>query len=95
MAAFREAGGMLLHSLCHGFIDDTEFLLLYNLNTSHNPDFPYWHYEPFQFDNLSEAECMAEFRFYRNDVYLLAEVLQISEQVVCYNGTKLRHCVFF
>ena len=98
MAAFREAREMLLHSLCQGFIDDTEFLLLYNLNTSHNPDFPYWHYEPFQLDNLSEGECMAEFRFYRNDVYLLAEVLQIPEQVVCYNGTKVAKiealCIF-
>ena len=26
-------------------IDDEEFLLLYDINKSKNPDFPYWNYE--------------------------------------------------
>ena len=70
-------------------IDDEEFILLYDLNRSHNPDLPYWNYENFDLDNLSDEECKAEFRFFKNDIYNLQEVLNIPEEIVCYNGLKV------
>ena len=98
MAAFRDVREMLLLSLYEGFIDETEFLLLYDVNLSQNPDFPYWTYGPFELNHMNDAECMAEFRFYKNDIYRLTETLHIPAYVVCYNGTKVSKiealCIF-
>ena len=89
MAALRDARELLLLLFCENHIDDVEFMLLYDINASRNPDFPYWQYQPFQLDSLSDAECMAEFRFYRHDIYTLADLFQIPTHVICYNGTKV------
>ena len=98
MASFRETRDILLHSYCSDLINETEFSLLYDLNKSHNPDFPYWKYPKFDLDAFSEAECKAEFRFYKNDIFTLADLLQIPEKVVCYNGTVVHKteatCIF-
>ena len=56
------------------------------MNRSKNPDFPYWNYERFELDELTNAECNAEFRFYKNDIYKLADALQLSDEFVTYNG---------
>ena len=32
---------------------------------------------------------MAEFRFFKNDIYRLSDTLQLPENIVCYNGTKV------
>ena len=48
-------------------IDDQEFFLLFNLNTSKNPDFN-WTYGHFDFDSLPNADCVAEIRFEKNDI---------------------------
>ena len=55
------------------------------MNTSKNPDFPYWQYDPFDLDDLCDDECKAEFRFLKNDIHLLKDVLQVPDEVVCYN----------
>ncbi|CAH3024094.1 unnamed protein product, partial [Porites evermanni] len=67
-------------------INDEEFVLLYDINTAKSPDFPYWNYEAFELDNMSDDECQAEFRFYKNDVCDLMEVLGFPETFTCYNG---------
>lgn len=98
MASFRDAREMLLYANYANFIDDTEFLLLYDCNTSHNPDFPYWKSQEFDLDKMSDAECKAEFRFYKNDIYNLADLTAIPENVVCYNRSKIpkleAFCIF-
>ena len=98
MAALRDVRDLLLLSFCEEYIDETEFFLLYNLNLSSNPDFPYWTYEPFELQSLNDAECMAEFRFFKNDIYRLSDTLQLPENIVCYNGTKVNKieglCIF-
>ena len=63
--------------------------LLYDLNTSKTPDFPYWDYLEFDLDKLSDDECKAEFRFLKNDIYSLHEVLQLPEDIYCYNRLKV------
>ena len=50
-------------------IRDEEFALLYDVNSSKNPDFPYWNYQQFDLDLMTDAECFTEFIFYRNDIY--------------------------
>ena len=88
MNTFREAREALL--LAHGenIITDEDYFLLNDLNTSKNLDFPYWQHDSFELDVLTDAECKSEFRFYRNDIYRLAEVLNIPEEIVCYNRSK-------
>ena len=88
-SSFREARDALLISYTNNIIDDCEFALLYDCNTSHNPDFSYWKYDSFDLEKLSDAECKAEFRIYRNDIYLLADLLNIPDQLICYNRTKV------
>lgn len=85
MAKLRDTRDCLLLSFDQNIIDDEEFILLYGMNSSKNPDFPYWRYEPFDLDCLSDEECKAEFRFWKNDIYLLKEVMQLPDEIICYN----------
>ena len=47
---------------------------------------------------MTDAECFTEFRFYRNDIYRLAEALAIPEEISCYNRSIFNgiesFCVF-
>ena len=61
--------------------------LYFSVNKSKNPDFPYWRYPAFDLDLLNEDECIANFRFKKNDIFLLKD-LQISNDAICYNRTK-------
>ena len=63
--------------------------MLQYINTKKGPDFPYWNYEAFELDMMSDDECQAEFRFYKNDVYNLKEVLNLPEEFICYNGLTI------
>ena len=86
MATFREAREALLFAYQDGSIDDTEFALLYDLNSSENLEFPYWKYGRFDLDSMTDDECKAEFRFFKNDIYLLGENLNIRDTMKCPNG---------
>ena len=74
-----------------GSIDDTEFALLYDLNSSENLEFPYWKYGRFDLDSMTDDECKAEFRFSKNDIYVLGEVLYIPDIMKCPNGVLITH----
>ena len=39
--------------------------------------------------DMSDEECQAEFRFYKNDVSYLMEVLGFPETFTCYNGSTV------
>ena len=58
----REARDALLFAYQDGSIDDTEFALLYDLNSSGNLEFPCWKYGRFDLDSMTDDECKAEFR---------------------------------
>ena len=68
------------------------------MNTSKNPDFPYWNYGAFDLDQLTDVECKTEFRFHKQDIYNLADVLNIPDEITCYNGIKVASiealCIF-
>ena len=61
-------------------------------------DFPYWEHDFFKQDCLTGTECKSEFRFYRNEIYRLAEVLDIPEKIICYDRSKVdgieAFCIF-
>ena len=85
MPKLREIRNCLL--LCHDQkrIGDEKLIFLYDLNRSKNPDFPYWRYDRFDLDRLSDDESKAELRFLKSDIYNLQEVLGIPEEIKCYN----------
>ena len=75
----------MLISHSQNLINDEEFMLLYNINTSKNPDLPYWKYDNFDLENLTDDKCQAEFRFYKNDIYFIQEALQIPDEIIFSN----------
>ena len=38
---------------------------------------------------MSEADCWADFRLYRHDIYRLAELLNLPDKIVCYNRSTV------
>ena len=52
-------------------------------------ELPYYNYDYFELDKLSDDECLVEFRFLKNDVYQLAEAPDLPEEMECYNGVKV------
>ena len=67
-------------------IDDMEYQLLYNVNRVNRPslEIPYWQYQRFDLDTMTNDECKVEFRFKKNDIYDLVNILLIPE-IVTYN----------
>ena len=84
MPALRDVRNALLISYAFDLIDDYEFSVLFDINRSKNPDFPYWNYN-FDLERLNDDECKAEFRYFKNDIYVLKNVLQIPDTFVCRN----------
>ena len=85
MPGFRENRIAILEAYTNNTINDEEFLLLYDLNRSTNLEIPYWNYDEFDLDNMSNDECKAEFRFLKNDIYTLYDVINLPEQIKCSN----------
>ena len=77
MAMFEDFRLLLVLYNDANLISDEDFLLLYEMFMSKNPNFPYHEYSRFDLDNMSEPECKAEFKFNKNDLPVLAEALQI------------------
>ena len=61
MATFKEAREALLFAYQDGSTDDTEFALLYDLNSSENREFPYWMHGRFDLDSMTHDECKLSF----------------------------------
>ena len=85
MPRLRDVRNCLLLSHALNLINEEEFLLLYDINSSKNPDLPYWQYSNFDLESMNDDECKAEFRFLKNDIYILQELLGIPDEYRCYN----------
>ena len=70
-------------------IDELEYALLYDANKPRNPDIPYFVYDEFNLNSMTDDECKTEFRFYRNDIFNLIDVLRIPPELTCNNGVKV------
>ena len=89
MPSFCETREALLLTYDQQFINDGEFVLLYDLNTSNNPYYPHWNYNGFNLDNLTDDGCKTDLRFYRSDVYRQASVMNILEQIKAPNRSTI------
>ena len=63
MASLRATLEALLFAYCEEWLDDMEYLVLNELNTSENLDFSYDSYDQFNLNDMDEAECIAELHF--------------------------------
>lgn len=70
-----------------GIIDEEEFLLLYEENTSKNPSFGNEDYNKFDFNSIDPATSKADFRVEKNDLSMLKEALNIPDQIVCHQSS--------
>ena len=83
MVSFYEITDLAVLSYRTNFLNDAEFLLLYNSYSS----LPYHLYPEFDLQNFNEDECLTEFRFKKADIPRLARALQIPDVIRCYQGT--------
>lgn len=83
MNSFKDARDMALISHSRGIITDEELLLLLEENTSRNPEFSYDVYERFNLEDMEEPECKSEFRFEKQDIPIVADVLGLPEKFKC------------
>lgn len=56
MTSFRDVQSLLLLSHGSNFVEDEEFLILYDLFEPRNPDFPHKVYAKFDLDEMAESE---------------------------------------
>ena len=81
--AFKNVQNLLSINYSDGFINDDEFVVLYDLYASKNLDFHNESYAPFDLEELDESESLVEFRFGKRDIRILRDVLQIPETITC------------
>ena len=87
MASFKKTREMIVTAYAEKLLTDEEFLFLYEANKPDNLELPYYEYEEFNLENISEAECKTEFRFERGDIERLADVLQLPPTFECPQGS--------
>jgi len=85
--SLKQVRAALVDNYVNDVIDDEEFCLLYEANQSKNPDFSYEEYGRFSLDDIEDAECQAEFRFRKRDIYHLAEEMDIPDSFRCDQGS--------
>ena len=68
MPSFKDARDLSLLLYLEGMIDEDEFTMLHNLNTSGNSPYPYENYERFHLEDKDSYECKAEFR--KKEIFL-------------------------
>ena len=78
----KSARDALLFCYADDFIDDEEFVLLYDANWSREL-YPYRNVERFNFDNLDNTQCLADFRFEKEHILRLTQALGITRKVIC------------
>ena len=61
--AFKDVRNLLLIGRNDAFIDDDEFVFLYDLYAPKNPDFPYDSYTPFDLEELDQRIQMVRDAF--------------------------------
>ncbi|CAH3172856.1 unnamed protein product [Porites lobata] len=97
--SFEDARNVLLIAYVDGFLDDEEFIVLYDYYQPVNPSFPYWNFDPFCLDVFDSCECEAHFRVAKDDIPMLLKALRIptvsKKQRVVYNGHKRVHALKF
>ena len=87
MVSWKELRELIVLYYDMTVLDDAEFLLLYDLYSPQNLDLPCDLYPHFDLQNLTEDECVAEFRFRKTDIPRLSQALRIPDVIICHQGT--------
>ena len=87
MASFRKTRDLLAIAFDACYINEEEFVLLWDAYKSKNLDFPVENYPLFNLEDKDPSEVKAEFRFEKDDLSALSEVLRIPEVFRCKQGT--------
>lgn len=99
MPKLKEVRERILLFHANHLISDEECILLYDLNKSTNLCLPYWNFERFELQNMNDDECWSEFRlFHSGEISRLIEILNLPQEIVCYNkvtcGIEEAFCIF-
>ena len=81
--SFRETIEMLSLAYDGKVISDEEFLVLWESCRSKDPDFPHSSYARVDLEHIDETKCLAEFRVRKQDIPVLANVLQLPMNIRC------------
>ena len=84
MPNFRETRETLLHAHSNNVIDDEEFVLLFDLNTSKNPNIEYWKYHTFDLNSYGDEDVVAHFRFMKRGIPRLRDALDLPNEITCH-----------
>ena len=86
MPNLRETRGCITYAYRNMFINEHESAILCDPHKATNPEFRNWNYERFDLNKETNDECMAEFRFYKEDIHELADQMQLLDGITTYNG---------
>ena len=89
MPSFKKVQQSLCYAYSEEILDDEEFLMLYDAYQPKNPDYPYDLFGDFDLDTYNEDQCETEFRFQKSDIFELPAILDMPEEITCYNNVKI------
>jgi len=78
--SFEDVRNALVIAYADGFLDDEEFLFLFDYYQPANPPFPYRNFDPFCLDVFDSCECEAHFRVTKDDLPILLDALLVKAQ---------------
>lgn len=84
MVSWKELRELIMLYYDMNVLDDAEFLLMYDLYNPQNLDLPCELYPHFDLENLTEDECLSEFRFMKADIPRLSRALRIPAVISCH-----------
>ena len=87
MVSSKELRELIVLYYYMNVLDDAEFVLLDNLYSPQNLNLPCDLYPHFDLQNLTEDECLSEFRFRKADIPRLSQALRIPDVIICHQGT--------
>ena len=88
MPNFRNIRNVLLVAMDDGYLSDDEFGVMFDAYKSRNY-YTYWKYEPFDLNKYDDAAAWSLFRFFKNDIRRLKDVLRLPDTIITYNRMRV------
>ena len=82
MPYLRHVREMLLLAHYLRYIDEVEFVILYNLNKTKRLEIPCWQYYNFDLESMNDDECRTELRFEKEHLYNHVDPLQLEKYFI-------------
>ena len=88
MPNFRDIRNVLLVAMDDGYLSDDEFGVMFDAYKSRNY-YTHWKYEPFDLNKYDDAATWSLFRFFKNDIRRLKDVLRLPDTIITYNRMRV------